>query len=869
MMSSFSLVMCDVISNFVAALISRMFSYVGNSVVYQFGFIQFVQRIRIFFCVIFFLSNLPSYFKHSPTNTFLLKQFDCIIKMTDRRQTRIDSEIRKKEAANVREWAHLNPRFLPYPNISSARGQREEDLFSESNSDFSIDTGTNQSDSEHSIISMSNQSFVNDQLIDDFADFDEYEMNYVPELDFDPPAAQHLDLEQQYHAAIRNVEQLDFKFQPIELKYLCGAIRLKISERHADFALRLLRSEGFIQVRLFKTLINSLSNNSFQSNKFLLCKYSFQNSRCPGVMKQIGQDFICDVCEKIVQNQEPYVSFNIIQQIQIISTFVNIDNQPADQNDPLKIGLHVTCDGIPLSDSSKVSLYPVIIYISNFGNVNVRSKHFVIASFYLAKGSESINYKVLFYPLLQQLQNQSVFMTKWSTRSSIKVVSFIADTPCRAAILNMQQHNGTYPCHKCKIVLHRDQRKQILPIRLSTELEMRNLEEVIEQGNRVDTSQSKEPIQGVKGSCFFTELNFDFLNGTPMEIMHSLFLGVTRRLIKYFFKHLLSKRYRNHVNYRIKYFCLPSKISRQIRSFNDLMNFKSSEFQNILFFYSYFLFKNNLPSKIFEDFMLLSQGTIRLYYDGYNEDDVEEGRQLIDKFLENVNNSNYSEKLEIFNTHALAHLYQDRLRHGPLFYVSAYPYENQLQLFKQQFFSRNKQATSLEKRIKSERILNFKNISFTENFIFSQQINQPDRSVIALVRHYLHLNVNTPISFYKTAKLDHLNLTTRQFQTRKTFDCLVKANEQFHFVIALFSTQNNYFALLQKVNLTQQAFTFTCEDGLSFLLTRLHPVAQLETENFFVIELVRIQKNVGLVVLPGKVCDPLVGFAFKNYILDL
>ena len=39
--------------------------------------------------------------------------------------------------------------------------------------------------------------------------------------------------------------------------------------------------------------------------------------------------------------------------------------------------------------------------------------------------------------------------THWSKSTKLEIAAFIGDNPCRSKFLNVQQHNGTYPCHRC------------------------------------------------------------------------------------------------------------------------------------------------------------------------------------------------------------------------------------------------------------------------------------------------------------------------------------------------------------------------------------------------------------------------------------
>ena len=144
---------------------------------------------------------------------------------------------------------------------------------------------------------------------------------------------------------------------------------------------------------------------------------------------------------------EPYASFDVIEQIQRLSYQINL---PTDLEDSLTIKLQIACDSIPLSDISNTNMVPVILFIRNIKNTPLRNKHFIISSLFISRKSK-VDYETLFTPLIKQIggNERICIVTKWSEQTYLVVDSFLADSPCRAAILNHKSHSGDYPCHRC------------------------------------------------------------------------------------------------------------------------------------------------------------------------------------------------------------------------------------------------------------------------------------------------------------------------------------------------------------------------------------------------------------------------------------
>lgn len=73
---------------------------------------------------------------------------------------------------------------------------------------------------------------------------------------------------------------------------------------------------------------------------------------------------------------------------------------------------------------------------------------------------------------------------------------------------------------------------------------------------------------------------------------------------------------------------------------------------------------------------------------------------------------------QTYNMHTMLHLHDDRLNHGPLCFMNAYAYENQLQSFKNMFKSRNIRLETLVRKVKQEKLLvNSKQVDASSAFV--------------------------------------------------------------------------------------------------------------------------------------------------------
>lgn len=372
---------------------------------------------------------------------------------------------------------------------------------------------------------------------------------------------------------------------PFESDFARLWVEEQLTEKLGDKIIALVSKYSNIQSRKTKAIINNLKGNSLRSFNYAMC------DKCNSVVRKQGNLYRCGPCNEVLSTNElnNYVSFNLEDQLNVLSN-VSFQEQPLVYDDPLTIDLIITCDAVPLSKSSDVHLYPVIIYIDNIKDLNLRSKCFILGSVAMIrkkKEAVGLNVNLLLQTLLQdfnRINSSNGIVTNWSRHTKIRVVSFLADTPCRAQFLNVQQHNGTYPCHRCHIKIEHKK----VPILQHHRLVPKTFDLVQSYIHQLESRshQRENHVFGVKGKCILSRFNFDYIKSSPLEIMHCLFLGFVKTFLSvYIFssKNSFDSSKKNLVNERIAMIKPPSTSKRSIRKLADFKHFKSSEFEMIFF----------------------------------------------------------------------------------------------------------------------------------------------------------------------------------------------------------------------------------------------------------------------------------------------
>lgn len=457
----------------------------------------------------------------------------------------------------------------------------------------------------------------------------------------------------------------------------------KFSEAQGDMIIELVRKyNSSIKSRKPKALVNHLVNVSVDHYHYVECD-------CGSILKKVSNKFFCLKCQKHpnVNALANYVAMNVEEQLKMVSKqFPQLfENNSSNE---LTLQLIIACDEIPISKSSNLELLPVLLYIENIRNLNLRNKCYMVAAIALLnKKEKEVKYNTnlllqTFHKEFHQINTNGI-ETHWSKCTKLEVSAFIGDNPCRSKFLNIQQHNGRYPCHRCYIM---KPVKENLPVYRYDELRLKSHElanrhvSSIEHLRRTTTSGKRiEHEMGFKGKTLLSEFNnFDYINGSVVEIMHCLFLGVVKNSLKVFVKDGMQEVKKLQIDKRISMLKPPSNSKRSIRPLTEFAHYKSAEFEMIFFYYGYFMFKDIMTNDQFNLFMFLSSATFKLWSRKSTLNDIENSKVELDHFMSifkrKISQAVIPFDLQTYNLHALLHLHEDRLKYGPLCNINAYGY---------------------------------------------------------------------------------------------------------------------------------------------------------------------------------------------------
>ncbi|XP_070396658.1 uncharacterized protein [Dermacentor albipictus] len=353
---------------------------------------------------------------------------------------------------------------------------------------------------------------------------------------------------------------------------------------------------------------------------------------------------------------------------------------------PAVIPLSFNVDGLPLSKSSKMQLWPIQCLPRGCGNV----PPFVVGAFAgQSKPSSSNDFLRPFVRELQTLLVQGVNINGDTVQ--VTVASVICDAPARAFVTMTKGHGGYSGCAKCTVEGSYINGKVVF---CDMECPLRTDESFREQHD----------VEHHKGESGLLDLPIDIVNDLPLDYMHLALLGVMRKLLQLWISGPLRVRLgpldRHTFNEKSKLLNphIPSEFPRRPRGLDELDRWKAVEFRLFVFYTGPLLLKFCLLDDLYQHFLLLHASLSILANKELCREHAGYADELLRCFVSHFREL-YGDEHVSFNVHSLIHLASDVKIHGELDSFSAFPFENNMQVLKRQLRKHGKPLEQLRNRM--------------------------------------------------------------------------------------------------------------------------------------------------------------------------
>lgn len=353
--------------------------------------------------------------------------------------------------------------------------------------------------------------------------------------------------------------------------------------------------------------------------------------------------------------------------------------------------LQINIDGLPLFKSSGIQVWPIIGRLLSFPN----KEPAVIALFsgpHKPKPAEV--FLEDFVAELKELESGIDFEGK---QIFVQLDSVICDTPARAFVKNIKFHNGYFGCDKCV------QQGEYVCGRMTFPLDSYPLrtDESFAQRKDEEHHQGPDPFQG---------LNVGMVSQFPGDYMHSVCLGVVRKLVNIWLRGALRFRLPASIVNRLsdsltglrKY--IPLEFARKPRTLRDVDRWKATEFRMFLLYIGPVILPVYLDTNIYQNFMLLFCSIAILVSPTLSSLHWQYADTLLKMFVTHFGQI-YGKEALVYNVHSLVHLAQDVRQHGCLDNFSAFPYENHLQKLKKLVRKTERPLAQIVRRLSERNVI--------------------------------------------------------------------------------------------------------------------------------------------------------------------
>ncbi|XP_070379187.1 uncharacterized protein [Dermacentor albipictus] len=351
------------------------------------------------------------------------------------------------------------------------------------------------------------------------------------------------------------------------------------------------------------------------------------------------------------------------------------------------VSLLFNIDGLPISKSSNMQLWPIQCMIGEHGRVSP----FVVGIF--AGPSKPVSANDFLSPLVSELQQLLSHGMVFEHRV-IKVSStcFVLDAPARSFVFQIKGHTGYSGCPKCTVEGTYSNNRLSFPARSST--------------LRTDDSfrRQTDPDHHLGTSVLMT-LPIDCVASAPLDYMHLLCLGIMKKLLSAWLGGRLEVRLGPAERRRLSDLNLslapnvPKEFSRKPRSVAEAERWKATEFRLLLLYTGPVVLMPVLPPDLYMNFLSLHCAVYILASPSLCQQHTDYAESLLKYFVKTFARL-YGNDQVSYNVHCALHVANDVRKHGPLDMFSAFPFENNMQYLKRLLKSHKTPLAQLYNRLK-------------------------------------------------------------------------------------------------------------------------------------------------------------------------
>lgn len=346
----------------------------------------------------------------------------------------------------------------------------------------------------------------------------------------------------------------------------------------------------------------------------------------------------------------------------------------------------INVDGVQLFKSN-VACFWVIL-----GSVRgIKSSEFVIGLYYgMSKPASADEFLSPLIDELKDIESEHHFVPDRNVRCKLGLV--LCDRPARSFVKGMKGHTGYHGCDRCHAVGE-----------WSGSMTFKDID--CRRRTNADFRQREDAEHHIGDSPFEELSDIDMVLDFPIDMMHSICLGISKRILESLKMGPLTCKLSAHQLREIDDLLLqlrshiPVDFSRKPRSLRHLKMWKANELYLFSVYLGFFIMPKILPANSPILKCLLTLYTVffimcskHVHMDAFIESCVRD--LFADLFEQTFGGSFFS-----YNVHSLIHLLNDYFRIRDIHVISVFRFENFLRFLKRTVRSPNQPLTQVVNRV--------------------------------------------------------------------------------------------------------------------------------------------------------------------------
>lgn len=360
--------------------------------------------------------------------------------------------------------------------------------------------------------------------------------------------------------------------------------------------------------------------------------------------------------------------------------------------------LQINIDGLPLFRSSQHQFWPILGMFKNDDD----KEPFLIGIF-SGRGKPN-NLHDCFSNFIQEYEELKTNTLSFDGKNvHLEIHSVICDAPARAFVKCVKSFSGYHGCDKC--AQEGEWRGKMTFPKTDAQL-------------RTDTSfLNRTDEEHHKGLSPFVALNMGMVTQFPIDYMHLVCLGVTKRFLLLLMKGPLKCRLSaNSIksiseNLEALKNNVPSEFARKSRTINEIDRWKATEYRQFLLYTGLVVLHGIVHLNIYQNFLLLHIGIHILLNDTLSSAYNQYAHDILEGFVNHFSDI-FGKDMVVYNVHDLVHLSEDAKVYGSLDNISSFPFENFLAKLKRMVRKPTFPLSQIIRRLSEQTNLNVRRPSF-------------------------------------------------------------------------------------------------------------------------------------------------------------